>query len=177
MVDRGGGAGESLFWGWWAICARPGIPMQASRAKLATMRNACAMAASQEAAVRGLRGRLAPRGGRLDGQFHAERTKPRAHWVAPGPSGVRYHCGPKGRTPMNRRNFSSCAGAMLALAGLLSAHACGQEGAKEPIKVGHYGSLSGSEATFGESTDRGIRLAIQELNAAGGVGGRRVELI
>jgi branched-chain amino acid transport system substrate-binding protein len=39
----------------------------------------------------------------------------------------------------------------------------------EEIVIGHYGSLTGSEATFGKSTDNGIKLAVQEANAAGGV--------
>jgi branched-chain amino acid transport system substrate-binding protein len=47
----------------------------------------------------------------------------------------------------------------------------------DPIKIGHYGSMTGSEATFGQSTDRGIRLAIEEINAKGGVNGRQLELI
>lgn len=37
------------------------------------------------------------------------------------------------------------------------------------IKIGHYASMTGSEATFGRSTDEGIRLAIKEFNDAGGV--------
>ncbi len=41
--------------------------------------------------------------------------------------------------------------------------------ADEVIKIGHYGSLTGSEATFGKSTDNGIRLAVEEVNAKGGV--------
>jgi branched-chain amino acid transport system substrate-binding protein len=45
------------------------------------------------------------------------------------------------------------------------------------IVVGHYGSLTGSEATFGKSTDNGIKLAIADINAAGGINGRKVELI
>ena len=45
-----------------------------------------------------------------------------------------------------------------------------------PILIGHYGSLTGSEATFGQSTSNGIRLAIKEFNAAGGLGGRMIEL-
>ena len=49
--------------------------------------------------------------------------------------------------------------------------------AQEPIKVGHYGSLTGSEATFGQSTSNGIKLAIREFNDAGGLNGRKVELI
>lgn len=42
------------------------------------------------------------------------------------------------------------------------------------ILVGHYGSMSGAQATFGQSTDNGIQLAISERNAAGGVKGRKV---
>ena len=45
-----------------------------------------------------------------------------------------------------------------------------------PIRVGHYASLTGSEATFGVSTDQGIKLAVEERNAAGGVKGRKIEL-
>jgi branched-chain amino acid transport system substrate-binding protein len=45
-----------------------------------------------------------------------------------------------------------------------------------PIIVGHFASMTGSEATFGQSTDKGVRMAIEELNAAGGIKGRKVEL-
>jgi branched-chain amino acid transport system substrate-binding protein len=45
------------------------------------------------------------------------------------------------------------------------------------IKIGHYGSMTGSEATFGVSTDNGIKLAVKERNAAGGVNGKQVQLI
>jgi len=46
----------------------------------------------------------------------------------------------------------------------------------DPILIGHFGSMTGSEATFGQSTDNGIRLAIKEFNAAGGLKGKKVEL-
>lgn len=52
----------------------------------------------------------------------------------------------------------------------------GGTGASGPILVGHYGSLTGSEATFGRSTSNGIRLAIKEFNAKGGLKGRMIEL-
>lgn len=47
----------------------------------------------------------------------------------------------------------------------------------DSIRIGHYGSLTGSEATFGQSTDAGIQLAIEEVNAAGGIKGKKIELI
>ena len=45
-----------------------------------------------------------------------------------------------------------------------------------PILIGHYASLTGSEATFGVSTDHGVILAMEERNAAGGVKGRKIAL-
>jgi branched-chain amino acid transport system substrate-binding protein len=47
----------------------------------------------------------------------------------------------------------------------------------DPILIGHYASMTGSEATFGVSTDNGIKLAVAERNAAGGVRGNQIKLI
>jgi branched-chain amino acid transport system substrate-binding protein len=56
--------------------------------------------------------------------------------------------------------------------------ACSQgDSAGDAIRVGHFASLTGDTATFGQSADRGMQLAIQEINAAGGVLGRPLELI
>jgi len=44
------------------------------------------------------------------------------------------------------------------------------------ILVGHVGSLTGAEATFGQSTDNGIKLAIEQWNARGGVKGKTITL-
>ena len=45
------------------------------------------------------------------------------------------------------------------------------------ILLGHIGSMTGNEATFGDSSDKGIRLAVDEVNAAGGVKGRKLEVV
>lgn len=45
------------------------------------------------------------------------------------------------------------------------------------ILIGEFGSLTGSEATFGTMTNMGIRLAIKQVNAAGGVKGKQLKLI
>jgi branched-chain amino acid transport system substrate-binding protein len=37
--------------------------------------------------------------------------------------------------------------------------------------------MTGSDATFGQSTDDGIRLALDEANAAGGINGKKIKLI
>ncbi|OYW24928.1 MAG: ethanolamine utilization protein EutJ [Planctomycetales bacterium 12-60-4] len=47
----------------------------------------------------------------------------------------------------------------------------------DEILIGHYGSMTGSEATFGISTDNGIKLAVEEINQAGGINGKKVKLI
>lgn len=46
----------------------------------------------------------------------------------------------------------------------------------DTILIGHYGSLTGAQATFGQSTSKGINLAIKEFNAAGGLNGKKIEL-
>ena len=56
------------------------------------------------------------------------------------------------------------------------AGAGGQAGA-DKIKVGEFASLTGKEATFGQMSHNGSLLAIEEVNAAGGVLGRQLELI
>lgn len=45
------------------------------------------------------------------------------------------------------------------------------------ILVGEYGSLTGSEATFGQSTSEGVNLAFSEQNKIGGVKGKKLKLI
>jgi branched-chain amino acid transport system substrate-binding protein len=44
----------------------------------------------------------------------------------------------------------------------------------DTIVIGHVASLTGSEATYGDSLDKGIRLAIDERNASGGVKGKKL---
>ncbi len=45
------------------------------------------------------------------------------------------------------------------------------------IVIGQYASMTGDTATFGISSDEGVRLALDEVNAAGGVLGRKVRVI
>jgi branched-chain amino acid transport system substrate-binding protein len=49
--------------------------------------------------------------------------------------------------------------------------------AAEPVRLGFFMSITGRDASFGEVSLRGARLAVDELNAAGGVLGRPVELV
>lgn len=45
------------------------------------------------------------------------------------------------------------------------------------IPVGQFGSLTGAQASFGQSTDKGVQLALEEINASGGVLGKPLHLI
>ena len=49
--------------------------------------------------------------------------------------------------------------------------------AAAPIKIGEFACLTGKDATFGQSQHKGIVLALEEINAAGGVLGRPIEVI
>lgn len=60
--------------------------------------------------------------------------------------------------------------------GLAVTSCAGDQGSDE-ILIGEYGSLTGSTATFGISTKNGIEMAVDEVNAAGGLLGRPVRII
>ena len=77
-----------------------------------------------------------------------------------------------------RRKFSTCREHVANRVTSLSLTISGcQNGGGDEILIGHYGSLTGSQATFGISTDNGIKMAIEDLNAAGGINGRKVKLV
>jgi branched-chain amino acid transport system substrate-binding protein len=60
------------------------------------------------------------------------------------------------------------------LAGVFTS--CGPKINPNEIRIGEYGSLTGAQATFGTSTDNGIKLAVDEINGAGGINGKTLKL-
>ena len=44
----------------------------------------------------------------------------------------------------------------------------------DTIRIGEYASLTGKEAAYGDTSHKGTLLAIEEINARGGVLGRRI---
>lgn len=74
----------------------------------------------------------------------------------------------------NSRPAGSILGAAVIALGLALAPAK----AADPIKIGHVAALSGGSAQSGEAITRGLTVAIDEINAKGGLlGGRKIELV
>ncbi|MEH7073139.1 ABC transporter substrate-binding protein [Neobacillus drentensis] len=81
---------------------------------------------------------------------------------------------------MNKKNWAKMFMASTLLAGVLA----GCSGAKEnsaseskTIKVGVNLELSGGVASYGESLENGIDIAVDEINKKGGVKGKKLEII
>lgn len=66
---------------------------------------------------------------------------------------------------------STFLGALLALSSVFTASG------QDEITVGEYASLTGGSASFGQSSHKGTALAIEEINAAGGVLGKKIKLV
>ncbi len=84
---------------------------------------------------------------------------------------------------MMRRQFMYPALVVLMAMGLATggckspANSGSSQSSGNDIIVGEYGSLTGPQATFGKSTDNAIQLATDELNANGGIDGRKVKVV
>jgi branched-chain amino acid transport system substrate-binding protein len=75
----------------------------------------------------------------------------------------------------NRMRFPLVAGALLAL----SLSGCGGGSGTAELVIGEYGSLTGNDATFGQSTKNGVELALADLIAEkeGAIGGLKVRVV
>lgn len=75
---------------------------------------------------------------------------------------------------LTRRIFTLGIAALVVTA--VSATGCGRKNDQE-IAIGAFFSLSGSDSTFGSDSKEGIDLAVDEVNAAGGIKGKKVRVI
>lgn len=74
---------------------------------------------------------------------------------------------------------------LVAVAALMTTTACSSKASRDadkaetsgPIKVGLVAVMSGPLAEIGESHKRGAELAVQQINADGGIDGRKIELV
>ena len=65
--------------------------------------------------------------------------------------------------------------ASIVIASLLSA--CNTQGGANKVRIGVFMSTTGTTANFGISSVNGIKMAADEINAAGGINGKQVELL
>ena len=77
-------------------------------------------------------------------------------------------------TITRRRVLAGSAAGAAALSGSLGRPAIA---ASEPIRIGYLPALTGASSSTGIAGNRGTVLAVNEINAAGGVNGRKLELI
>ena len=72
---------------------------------------------------------------------------------------------------------------LLLIATLLFSFACerrggpGAGGSTGTIVIGYYGDLSGRTSNFGQSTKAGVEMAADEINKAGGIDGRQIQIL
>src|SRR5215475_916533 len=75
--------------------------------------------------------------------------------------------------PLTRRQALASAGAAAIASGLARPAIA----ANEPILIGYLPALTGPSSSTGIGINRGIQLAVKEINDAGGINGRPLELI
>jgi branched-chain amino acid transport system substrate-binding protein len=81
------------------------------------------------------------------------------------------------RFSFSRRSAVAAAGAVLLAAGLAAGHMPAAAQSEQPIKIGFSMSLTGPLAANGKQALLGARIWAEEVNAKGGLLGRKVELV
>ena len=61
--------------------------------------------------------------------------------------------------------------------GLTALYSCNKSASTNEIVIGQFASLTGSKATFGISSDNGVKLAVEDINKAGGLLGKQIKLV
>ncbi len=75
-----------------------------------------------------------------------------------------------------RRLMIAAAGAALLSAGMLSALALSTGAAAQSIPIAAIGPMTGQYASFGQQFKHGAEMAVADINAAGGVNGKQLQL-
>ena len=78
---------------------------------------------------------------------------------------------------MTIRRRQLLAGSAVSAAALASGFPAPAIAQNEPIKIGYLPALTGPSSSTGVGMNRGTQIAVEEINAAGGIKGRKLELI
>ncbi|MFM8862579.1 MAG: branched-chain amino acid ABC transporter substrate-binding protein [Acidimicrobiia bacterium] len=85
---------------------------------------------------------------------------------------------PKARTGRRRRLVLTAIGVVAVMAAISAGCSSGGSSkSSSTIRIGLEGPLSGSQSDTGTAMLRGAQMAAEELNAKGGIGGRKVEIV
>ena len=74
------------------------------------------------------------------------------------------------------KKFSKLIALVLVLSLVFAFTACGKGGSDDTIKLGILCSLTGNSQTNGGYAQQGAKMAVEEINAAGGINGKQIEL-
>jgi branched-chain amino acid transport system substrate-binding protein len=80
-------------------------------------------------------------------------------------------------TPLNRRTIIKSSAAVLGASQIFSPAILNYALGETPIKIGMHDPFTGTYAAEGDSEKRGALMALSEVNAKGGILGRKVELV
>jgi branched-chain amino acid transport system substrate-binding protein len=80
-------------------------------------------------------------------------------------------------TPLNRRTIIKSSAAVLGVSQIFSPAILNYALGETPIKIGMHDPFTGTYAAEGDSEKRGALMALSEVNAKGGILGRKVELV
>jgi len=80
-------------------------------------------------------------------------------------------------TPMKPKSRMRFALALPAMAAAMALTACDKKDAGNEIVIGEFGSLTGATATFGQSSKKGIEMAVDAINQSGGVLGKKLKVL
>lgn len=83
----------------------------------------------------------------------------------------------KEQTTMRIRRRQVLSGSAAGAVSLATGLAAPAIAANEPIKIGYLPALTGPSSSTGVGINRGVQLALEDINNAGGVNGRKLELI
>lgn len=80
-------------------------------------------------------------------------------------------------TKTNKKNISVATMSIISLTLALVFLGCNKKEDATEIVIGEYGSMTGATATFGQSSKKGIEMAVDMLNQSGGVLGKKIRLV
>ncbi|MCG2730854.1 MAG: ABC transporter substrate-binding protein [Acetobacterium sp.] len=76
-----------------------------------------------------------------------------------------------------KKKVVSVLSVVMLIASVFAFAGCSSSAKSDVIKLGFIGPMTGDAAIYGSSADAGAKLAVKEINAAGGIDGKNIELI